>query len=72
MENTGTTTANVHDPSVIEVEENGQSVYYVFSTDNMGPQFGYQVRRSYDLIHWEYVGAAIAGYNENGLAAKRL
>ena len=66
MENTGTTTANVHDPSVIEVEENGQSVYYVFSTDNMGPQFGYQVRRSYDLIHWEYVGAAIAGYNENG------
>ena len=66
MENTGTTTANVHDPSVIEVEENGQSVYYVFSTDNRGPQFGYQVRRSYDLIHWEYVGAAIAGYNENG------
>ena len=66
MENTGTTTANVHDPSVIEVEENGQSVYYVFSTDNMGPQFGYQVRRSYDLIHWEYVGAAIAGYNEKG------
>ena len=66
MENTGTTTANVHDPSVIEVEENGQSVYYVFSTDNMGPQFGYQVRRSYDLIHWEYVGAAIADYNENG------
>lgn len=66
MENTGTTTANVHDPSVIEAEENGQSVYYVFSTDNRGPQFGYQVRRSYDLIHWEYVGAAIAGYNENG------
>ena len=66
MENTGTTTANVHDPSVIEAEENGQSVYYVFSTDNMGPQFGYQVRRSYNLIHWEYVGAAIAGYNENG------
>ena len=64
--NTYTTTANVHDPSVIEVTENGRSVYYVFSTDNMGPAFGYQIRRSEDLIHWEYVGCAIEGFNENG------
>ena len=56
---------NVHDPSIIEVEENGKAVYYTFSTDNMGPKFGYQVRRSDDLVHWEYVGVAIEGYNEN-------
>ena len=53
--NTGSTTANVHDPVIIETDEG----YYTFSTDNMGPDFGYQVRKSTDLIHWEYVGAAI-------------
>ena len=45
-----------HDPVVIE--ENG--VYYSFSTDNSNT-FGYQVRRSEDMIYWEYVGTAIEG-----------
>ena len=63
--NEDTTTANVHDPSVFETKENGQSVFYSFSTDNFGLA-GYQVRKSSDLIHWEYVGAAIQGFNENG------
>ena len=64
--NTGTTEANVHDPSVIEA--NGK--FYTFSTDNMGPAFGYQVRESDDLIHWEYVGVAIEGHDITGAAYK--
>lgn len=46
--------AKAHDPSIIE--EDG--VFYVFSTDNEGT-YGYQVRKSEDLIHWEWVGNAI-------------
>lgn len=46
--------AKAHDPSVIE--DNG--TYYVFSTDNDGG-YGYQVRKSTDLIHWDWVGFAI-------------
>ena len=53
--NPGTTTANVHDPVILETDDG----YYTFSTDNMGPDFGYQIRKSSDLVHWEYVGAAI-------------
>ena len=63
--NTGTTEANVHDPSVIEA--NGK--FYTFSTDNMPPEFGYQVRESDDLIHWEYVGVAIEGHGNSATAA---
>lgn len=48
-------TMNAHDPSMIEV--NG--VYYAFSTGNNG-QSSYQIRRSEDLIHWEYVGQAFS------------
>ena len=46
--------AKAHDPSVIEAD----GVFYVFSTDNEGT-YGYQVRKSEDLIHWEWVGNAI-------------
>ena len=46
--------AKAHDPSVIE--DNG--TYYVFSTDNDGG-YGYQVRKSTDLIHRDWVGFAI-------------
>ena len=48
-------TVNAHDPSMIEVD----GVYYVFSTGNNG-QPGYQIRRSEDLIHWEYAGQAFS------------
>ena len=63
--NTSTTEANVHDPSVLEVD----GKFYCFSTDNMPPEFGYQVRESDDLIHWEYVGAAIEGHGNSATAA---
>ena len=46
--------AKAHDPSVIEDD----GTFYVFSTDNEGT-FGYQIRKSEDLIHWEWVGNAI-------------
>lgn len=42
-----------HDPSIIEVD----GEYYVFSTDTLGTS-GYQIRKSSDLIHWQYVGEA--------------
>lgn len=63
--NTSTTEANVHDPSVLEVD----GKFYCFSTDNMPPEFGYQVRESDDLIHWEYVGVAIEGHGNSATAA---
>ena len=65
--NGSTGIANAHDPSIIEVTEDGQSVYYTFGTDNYS-LFGYAIRRSTDLINWSYVGVAIPGFNENGSA----
>ena len=44
-----------HDPSLIEVEENGQPAYYIFST---GWNYGNEIRKSTDLIHWDYLGKA--------------
>lgn len=64
--NNQTTEANVHDPSVLEAD----GKFYSFSTDNMGPAFGYQVRESDDLIHWSYVGVAIEGHDMTGAAYK--
>lgn len=58
--------ANVHDPVIVEAE----GAYYVFSTDNMGPDFGYQVRKSDDMIHWEYVGVAIEGHGNAATASE--
>lgn len=65
--NSSTGIANAHDPSIIEVTEDGQSVYYTFGTDNYS-QYGYAIRRSTDLINWSYVGVAIPGFNESGAA----
>lgn len=44
----------VQAPSVIY--EDG--VYYAFSDDSFGAPTGYQIRKSDDLMHWEYVGSA--------------
>ncbi len=51
-----------HDPSVIEAD----GYYYVFSTGAFGQNY-YQIRRSRDFIHWEYVGQAFP----QGLASLR-
>jgi arabinan endo-1,5-alpha-L-arabinosidase len=55
---------NVHDPAVIK---DGQ-YYYVFSTDaslgNLHP-LGIQIRRSKDLITWEYRGAAFKDFEKD-------
>ena len=57
------TLGHTHDPSLIEVEENGRPVYYMVSTgwaDITGKQgertYGNPIRRSTDMITWEYVG----------------
>ncbi len=52
---------NVHDPSVIKVG----NLYYMFTTDvaygdNL-KKIGIQVRRSQDLVHWNFVGWAFDG-----------
>ncbi len=44
-----------HDPSLIEVEENGAPAYYIFST---GWAQGNEIRRSTDLLTWQYMGKA--------------
>ncbi len=49
------TLGGTHDPSLIEVVENGMPAYYIFST---GWRTGNDIHRSTDLIHWEYVGKA--------------
>ena len=42
-----------HDPSLIEVEEDGAPAYYIVST---GWDHGNEIRRSTDLLTWEYLG----------------
>ena len=42
-----------HDPSLIEVEEDGAPAYYIVST---GWAYGNEIRRSTDLLTWEYLG----------------
>uniref|UniRef100_UPI003899051B arabinan endo-1,5-alpha-L-arabinosidase n=1 Tax=Caldanaerobius polysaccharolyticus TaxID=44256 RepID=UPI003899051B len=54
---------NVHDPSIFKDGE----WYYIFSTDvKVGgmPRAGIQVRKSKDLIHWQWVGYALDGVPE--------
>jgi arabinan endo-1,5-alpha-L-arabinosidase len=55
---------NVHDPSVIKDGD----YYYVFSTDasngNRHP-LGVQIRRSKDLVTWEYRGAAFRDFKND-------
>lgn len=46
-------TFGAHDPSMIEAD----GYYYVFSTGTFGRDL-YQIRRSKDLVHWEFVGEA--------------
>lgn len=43
-----------HDPSLFQDDD---GTYYAFSTDTFGTR-GYQIRKSTDLIHWNYVGNA--------------
>lgn len=42
-----------HDPSLIEVKEDGAPAYYIFST---GWGQGNEIRRSTDLLTWDYLG----------------
>lgn len=58
---------NVHDPAIIREGE----WYYVFSTDRKAGadeehpvKAGLQVRRSRDLIHWEWMGYALTDVPE--------
>lgn len=44
---------NVHDPALTEVEIDGVRYYYMVQT---GWEGGNTMRRSTDLIHWEYLG----------------
>ena len=44
-----------HDPSLFEDDD---GTFYCFSTDAFRAPNGYQIRKSTDLIHWEYVGSA--------------
>ncbi len=53
----GTLLGGCHDPSLIEVEENGKPAYYIFST---GWATGNEIRRSEDMLTWQYVGKATA------------
>ncbi|WP_239615976.1 arabinan endo-1,5-alpha-L-arabinosidase [Cohnella mopanensis] len=52
--------SNAHDPSIIKVGD----TYYVFSTDIKAagtPRPGIMVRKSKDLIQWDWVGYALKG-----------
>lgn len=53
-------TVNVHDPAILKVDD----TYYVYSTDVKAagtPKPGIMVRKSKDLIHWDWVGYALEG-----------
>jgi arabinan endo-1,5-alpha-L-arabinosidase len=56
---------NVHDPSILKVG----AYYYCYNTDvaygravEFGTTAGHQIRRSRDLIEWEYRGTAFTDY----------
>ncbi|WP_046213072.1 arabinan endo-1,5-alpha-L-arabinosidase [Paenibacillus wulumuqiensis] len=54
---------NAHDPGILKTDQG----YYIYSTDvRMGGELtpGVMVRRSQDLIHWEWVGYALPGIPE--------
>ena len=51
--NTSRLLGKTHDPSLIEVTEDDQATYYIFST---GWETGNEVRKSTDLKTWSYVG----------------
>lgn len=59
---------NVHDPAIILADD---GYYYAYSTDasygNEAPP-GLQIRRSEDLLNWEWVGLAFDGLPEQGEA----
>ncbi len=55
-----------HDPSLFQDDD---GTYYAFSTDTMGTR-GYQIRRSNDLIHWQFVGTAFDLENSKEAYAK--
>lgn len=59
---------NVHDPAILLADD---GYYYCYSTDasygNEAPP-GLQVRRSEDLLNWEWVGLAFDGLPEQGEA----
>jgi len=60
-----------HDPSLLYDEENG--LYYVYSTDmgvRQGVAPGIQIRRSKDLITWEFIGQALPGGIDSFVEAK--
>jgi len=60
------TVYNVHDPAIVKDGE----FYYLFSTDvRVGgpPRPGIQVRRSRDLIRWEWFSYAFSGIPEKAL-----
>ncbi|SDM31376.1 arabinan endo-1,5-alpha-L-arabinosidase [Catalinimonas alkaloidigena] len=57
---------NVHDPSILDDGE----YFYCYSTDasfgNTSERFGLQIRRSKDLIEWQFVGWAWNGLPPQG------
>ena len=58
---------NVHDPSIIKVD----NIYYCFNTDvSFGSDVrpGIQIRKSEDLINWEFLGWAFNGLPSKGSA----
>lgn len=59
---------NVHDPSIIKADD---GYWYSYSTDaayGFAFDVGIQVRRSRDLIEWQYVGVAFDGFPALGEA----
>lgn len=53
-------TLGAHDPTI--VKEDG--IYYMFATDTFfeeKPTQGVPIRKSNDLVHWEFAGTALAG-----------
>lgn len=62
------TTTNTHDPAIIKSDD---GMYYVVSTDvKVGgpPVPGVMVRKSKDLIHWQWVNRAFDGVPEEAAA----
>lgn len=53
--------SSCHDPSLIEIEEDGAPSYYIFST---GWATGNEIRHSTDLMNWTLVGKSMTATTE--------
>ncbi len=68
-----------HDPSLIEVEEDGAPMYYIFSTGwndstrvNGAATWGNEIRKSRDMLTWDFVGRTFSAQERQDMLGSEV